>query len=161
MYAECMKNLILILCLGLSQIVYADEWDDAETAFNQGDYVTAFQGLKKLAEQGDANAQLNLGVMYDNGLGVTQDYKEAVKWYSKAAEQGHASAQNTMGVAYDYGQGVIQNYIQAHAWYNLAASQGNDKGNEKRDKISKEMTPAQIAEAQALAKELAAKYIKE
>ena len=41
---------------------------------------------------GFAYAQYNLGVMYDNGQGVQQDYKEAVKWYRKAAEQGHNGA---------------------------------------------------------------------
>ncbi len=51
-----------------------------------------------LAAQGDAHAQFNLGVMYDKGRGVSQDYAEAVKWYRKAAEQGHASAQHNLGV---------------------------------------------------------------
>ena len=48
--------------------------------------------------------------MYDNGLGVPQDYKEAVKWYRLSAEQGHASAQINLGNMYAEGQGVLQNY---------------------------------------------------
>ncbi len=54
-------------------------------AYQRGDYATALREWHPLAEQGGANAQLLLGSMYDNGLGVPQDYAEAVKWYSKAA----------------------------------------------------------------------------
>jgi TPR repeat protein len=49
--------------------------------------------LRRLAEQGDVLAQYNLGIVYDTGKGVPQDYTEAVRWYRLAAEQGHASAQ--------------------------------------------------------------------
>ena len=62
-------------------------------AYNAGDYETVLKGLRTPAEQGDAEAQFNLGVMYANGEGVTQDDKEAVKWYRLAAEQGNAEAQ--------------------------------------------------------------------
>ena len=57
------------------------------------------------ADQGDAGAQYNLGVMYDNGQGVPQNYAEAVKWYRLAADQGDASAQYNLGVMYDNGRG--------------------------------------------------------
>ena len=62
------------------------------------------------AEQGDAMAQNNLGVMYQKGEGVPQDYKEAVKWYRLAAEQGHATAQTNLGGMYYKGQGVPEDY---------------------------------------------------
>ena len=65
---------------------------------------------RKAADQGDAAAQSNLGVMYANGQGVPQDYAEAVQWYRKAADQGDADAQNNLGVMYDKGQGVPQDY---------------------------------------------------
>jgi len=58
------------------------------TAYDNGDYATALREWKPLAEQGYYNAQNNLGVMYDSGRGVPQDYKTAVKWYRLAAEQG-------------------------------------------------------------------------
>jgi TPR repeat protein len=79
---------------------------------------------KVKAEQGDAQAQFNLGVMYDYGQGVTQDDKQAVKWYRKAAEQGHPSAQTSLGVMYGRGQGVRQDDKQAVKWYRKAAEQG-------------------------------------
>ena len=68
--------------------MYAGEWKDVVAAYEKGDYVTAFQGSKYLAEQGHAEAQYKLGVLYINGQGVTEDYEEAVKWFHKAAELG-------------------------------------------------------------------------
>ena len=80
--------------------------------------------LKK-AEQGDANAQCNLGVLYFCGRGVSKDYNEAAKWYRKAAEQGHAAAQCNLGALYDSGKGVSQDYNEAAKWYRKAAEQGD------------------------------------
>ena len=77
------------------------------------------------ANMGDARAQYNLGLRYDNGQGVSQDYTEAVKWYRKAADQGHARAQYNLGLCYDNGQGVSQDYTEAVKWYRKAADQGN------------------------------------
>src|SRR6188768_1068901 len=67
-----------------------------------------FDPIRQKAEQGDATAQYNLGVMYDTGKGVPQDYPEARKWFLKAAEQGHSDAQYNLGVMYDTGKGVPQ-----------------------------------------------------
>ncbi len=62
--------------------------------------------LLALAEQGSAKAQFNLGLMYADGEGVSQNDAEAVNWYRKAAEQGLADAQYNLGVMYDNGRGV-------------------------------------------------------
>jgi len=77
------------------------------------------------AEQGDSDAQYNLGYMYYNGEGVVQDYKEAVKWYRKAAEQGDSDAQLGLGNKYYNGQGVRKDYKEAVKWYRKAAEQGD------------------------------------
>jgi len=69
-----------------------------------------------LAEQGDAQAQYNLGVMYDNGKGIPQDYIKAVQWYTEAAKQGDAGAQLFLGVMYYSGKGVPQDYKEAIKW---------------------------------------------
>jgi TPR repeat protein len=66
------------------------------------------------AEQGDADAQINLGVMYFTGRGVPQDYAAPTSWYRKAAEQGDAGAQYRLGVMYAYGHGVPKDYTSAH-----------------------------------------------
>ena len=77
-----------------------------------------------LAENGDTEAQFNLGTMYAFGYGVAQDYKEAVKWYRKAAEQGDVAAQYNLGLAYTLGHGIVQDYKEAVKWYRKAAEQG-------------------------------------
>jgi hypothetical protein len=77
------------------------------------------------AEQGDARAQFNLGLMYDTGEGVPQDDAEAVRWYRRAADQGHADAQFNLGFMYINGRGVPQDDAKAFRWYRLAADQGD------------------------------------
>src|SRR5713226_860800 len=77
------------------------------------------------AEQGDANAQANLGYMYFHGQGVPQDYGEALRLYRKATDQGCAKAQFNLGSAYFHGQGVPQDYGEALRWYRKAADQGD------------------------------------
>ena len=125
------------------------------TAYKQGDYGTALREWRPLAEQGNAGAQLNLGFMYDNGYGVPQNYTEAIKWYRKAAEQGNDRAQYNLGLMYDIGYGVPQDVVRAHMWYDIA---GVDVAINYRDYVAREMTPAQIAEAQKLAREWKGKH---
>ena len=81
--------------------------------------------IRMRAEQGDAGAQNNLGVMYALGQGVPRDYREAVRWYRRAAEQGNANAQNSLGWSYSNGRGVPQDDREAVRWYRRAAEQGN------------------------------------
>ena len=119
-----MKALVLILSLGLLQATYADAFDDGLAAYERGDYETAIQLWKPLAKQGDVDAQFNLGTMYDEGKGVTQDDKEAVIWYRKAANQGDGLAQFNLGNMYVFGRGVRQDYIEAMHLYRMAAAQG-------------------------------------
>ena len=80
--------------------------------------------LKKAAEQGDAQAQYNLGICYANGNGVEKNFSEAVKWWRKAAEQGVALAQGNLGACYNLGYGVEKNPTEAVKWCRKAAEQG-------------------------------------
>lgn len=81
--------------------------------------------LMEKAHQGDAMAQNDLGVSYETGEGVEQNYSEALKWYQAAANQGHAIAQSNLGNMYFNGWGVPQNYEESVKWYRLAAEQGD------------------------------------
>ena len=101
------------------------DFDDGVEAYNSGDYATALQEFRPLAEQGDAKAQFNLGFMYDNGKGVPENDAEAAKWHRKAAEQGKAKAQTALGVMYRKGRGVQQNDAEAMKWFRKAAEQGD------------------------------------
>ncbi|WP_443636326.1 tetratricopeptide repeat protein [Candidatus Njordibacter sp. Uisw_058] len=109
---------------------------------------TAVKWYTKAAEQGHASAQFNLGSMYQNGDGVPENDKTAVKWYTKAAEQGHAKAQANLGLMYDNGRGVLTDTKRAYMWYNLSSYNDNEIGGKNKDKITKEMTPADISKAQ-------------
>ena len=88
------------------------------------DFKTAVKWFQKAADQGNADAQINLGFCYQEGQGVPQNYDKAVKWYQKAADQGNAGAQNNLGFCYQEGQGVPQDYDEAVKWYLKAADQG-------------------------------------
>lgn len=83
------------------------------------------------AEAGDPAAQFKLGVRYEHGEGVSQDYAQAAAWYRKAALQEHSRseapvlAQFALGVLYERGQGVPQNFVHATAWYRKAADRGH------------------------------------
>ena len=80
---------------------------------------------REMAKQGDAWAQYNLGLIYQEGCGVSKDDAQAVYWYQKAAEQGLIAAQNKLGYMYEEGRGVSKDYTQAVYWYQKAAEQGD------------------------------------
>ncbi len=117
------------------------------------DYAEAMKWFRLSADQGYAAAQDNLGVMYNEGQGVPQDDQEAVRWYRLAAQQGYAKAQFHLGFMYALGHDVPQDYVLAHMWMNLAAAKGVKEAVKNRDFLEKRMTPAQLAEAQRLARE--------
>jgi TPR repeat protein len=79
---------------------------------------------KRATNEGNAEAMFNLGLLYANGQGVTQDYVRAREWYEKAAEKGFPSAMGNLGVLYHNGQGVAQDYGKAREWYEKAAEKG-------------------------------------
>ena len=115
-----LKLLLLLLVCAAGPAV-AGPIEDAEAAFDKGDYATAVRLWRPLADQGYGIAQSNLGLMYSKGYGVPQ------------------------------------NYAQAHMWFNLAAANlpetERDLAVRNRDRVAAKMTPAQIAEAQKLARE--------
>ena len=85
--------------------------------------------LKRFAEKGNAEAQYKLGLMYDMGEEVDQDYGKAFEWYEKSANQGLASSQSKLGSMYRYGKGVEVNHAKASEWYWKAYEQGNEEAH--------------------------------
>ena len=116
---------VLLLTLLVGNPAFSADFQKGLTAAQSGDFATALREWTPFAEQGDASAQFNLGLMYRRGEGVPQDNKTAVKWYRLAAEQGNADAQFNLGNAYNNGTGVLQDYKTAVKWYRLSAEQGN------------------------------------
>ena len=117
------------------------------------DYSEALKWYRKAADQGNADAQLNLGAMYDKGLGVASNSAESAKWFRMAADQGLSLAQRNLGRHYARGDGVPQDFVQAYMWLNLSAAQGDSEAKKSIDELAGHMTPAQVAEAQRLAKD--------
>lgn len=131
-----MKNMRLTTTAGfvlalLTLPATAGDFEDGQKFFANKDYARGMESLTKAAEQGNIQAQLQLGIRYFIGLTVTQDYQQAAHWYLKAAEQGSASAQLQLGGMYDDGVGVTQDFQQALIWYLKAAEQGNAVGQIK------------------------------
>jgi len=118
---------ILVLAVIIDNPASSADFQRGLDAYHEGRYTTVLKEWLPLAEQGNANAQLNLGLMYYNARGVSQNYKTAAKWLSLAAEQGHANvdAYYALALIYSNGWGTHQDYKAGVKWYSLAAEQGH------------------------------------
>ncbi len=103
--------------------------------------------LRQRAEQGDAEAQWQLGALYHSGDGFPQSDPQAVQWYLRSAQQGYVPAQAALGTFYWAGRGVPQNYGEAYFWSQLAFSQGDEHSKSLLEGLSTQMTQSQVVEA--------------
>lgn len=121
-----LHNTAFILLLFFSSAVppaHAGPLDDGLRAFNAGDYVHAHDIWKPLAQQGNARAQYNLALLYENGKGVEQHLRTALTLYRAAAEQGYAPAQYNLGQMYARAKSVFKSHRKAAYWWEKAAAQ--------------------------------------
>ncbi len=147
------KLLLIFFMLGLISVCLPQKVL-AELSEVEISSIQSFQLNQSKANQGDADAQFNLALLYYNGIGTPQDTRYAIYWYTKAAEQGHVNAQYSLGHMYEYGDGGPQDYKQAFFWYTKAAEQNHYFAKEDRDKMLEMMSQSQIEEVQKLSKEL-------
>jgi TPR repeat protein len=77
------------------------------------------------ADRGNATSMANLGLLYQHGHGVAQDYAKAREWFEKAAEKGNASAFTNLGLLYEKGFGVAQDFAKARELFEKAAEKGD------------------------------------
>ena len=115
--------LAIAITMGIPAL--GQTWDESVAAYKHGDYNIALPGFKLMAEQGNAIAQYNVGLMFANGQGVPKDEQKALVWYRKSADQGNPDAQYNLGLMYFYGQGVQKDGQQATTWFRKSAAQGN------------------------------------
>jgi len=87
--------------------------------------------VRKSAEEGNASAQYRLGLLYNGGVGVSQDYAQAKEWFEKAAKQGHVGAQSDLGTLYLQGAGAPQSAQMAMFWFSQAAGHGDGLASAK------------------------------
>lgn len=125
--------MMLFLLSALSIGVFAKTPVDSEStafrsaieAYQEKRFQAAFELLEPLAKQGNRDAQYNLAVLYQDGLGVLPDDERAFYWYRESAKQGLAEAQFVTAWLYSQGKGVVQDYEQAVFWYQKAANQNH------------------------------------
>ena len=138
------KQVIAVILLVIAAVSFADtnisakNQEDIESQYAAGlalwlshDYEEVFKCFKRLAEQGHAQAQYNLGLLYRNGEGTLTDKKKAFYWYTQAAEQGLAAAQHNLGVLYSNGEGTLTDKKKAFYWFTQAAEQGDAQAQYK------------------------------
>ena len=111
--------------LATRDALFAEGMRVLENGTTREDGVKAFKYLRQAASQGHTEAQYQLSVCYDRGIGVRRNITEAAKWCQMAAFGGHAKAQSEIGYCYEYGQGVVRNIKEAVSWYEMASAQGN------------------------------------
>lgn len=149
MRALIRSTIVLLLCISAS-------------VTSEPSYAAPGTSVEQDAEHGDADSQTTLGVLYRDGRGVPQDYAAAVSWFHKAANQGFLESQFYLGMMYESGKGVPKDLVLAHKWFNLAAAhvpstqaqyEQRAVAVDMREFVEEKMTPAQIAEAQKLARE--------
>jgi len=90
------------------------------TAYDRANYKTALKVWMPAAEQGDPEAQVNVGEIFEKGLGGAPNYEAALIWYTKAAEQGNKRGQFNLGTMFEQGLGVEKNQVVALNWYRKA-----------------------------------------
>lgn len=152
-------GLLVLICV--TQLVPARaDFQAGVEAYNRGDYVAALNELMPLAEAGDAEAQVLVGLMYKIGGGVPQDFAEAAKWLRRSAEQGESAAQGILGMMYVKAQGVPRDLVKAHLCFNVAGAQGQEDGFSARDATEQMMSQDEITRARRMASECAEKDYK-
>jgi TPR repeat protein len=179
---SCLRNLIMMAvictlsaCIDPPKSPYVDVRDtmpridelqpaaegSAEDQYNLGmryenalpnDHREAVRWYHMAATQRHVGAFYRLCVLSDIGRGMPQDYQETLRWCRLAADQGHGQAMFVIATYYAKARGVPKDVVQAYQWYNLAAASGHEEGAKWRDRLAMNMTPAQIAQAQFLAR---------
>ena len=119
----CICLLIPTTALHLSSSAQQERFESGLASKDRGHYATALRAWMPIAEAGNAEAQNNVGYMYEEGMGVPQNYLLAMNWYRQAADSGLAEAQHNMGMLYHHGYGVAQNLGEAFRWFKMAADQ--------------------------------------
>jgi len=118
---------ILLLSAVLNNTSAASDIEDAVEAMRTGNFAEAYCIMRPLADDGDADAQYNIGWMYLNGYGLRVNDSLALDWWEKASAQGHTDANFSIGMLYSLGEGEVpKDSSKAIDYYLLAAKQGQE-----------------------------------
>ena len=114
------RRLALVAFVFLAAAPAPADFQTALSAYKAGDFKSAYNEWLPLAENGSAEAQFNIGLMFDRGEGREQDFKRAVEWYVRSAENDFARGQFRLGEMHETGRGVERDLIQARKWFAIA-----------------------------------------
>ena len=121
-----LKHFVLTFIIFFSyNTSQAAELEDGFQAFTTGNYEQALRLWLPLAEEDNADAQYNLGILYQKGLGVEKNPKTAFIWYKRASANGHTDAMYNLGIMYDKGRVIYRSPKDALKWWKKAAELGN------------------------------------
>ena len=138
------KSLIFTIFIALAFTAEAQNYQTGKSAYERGDFQTAFEHFRLLAERGHTGAQSNLGFMYSKGYGVKQDYAKSLIWLTKAAIQNDTHAQHNLGILHGNGFGVPQDHFLAYIWFSIASENGHELSLIKRDLAATRLNPEEI-----------------
>ena len=153
------KTLLTVLLVTLAQPANGQDYDMGKAAYKRGDYPTALQHFRPLAEGGHAKAQSNLGFMYSEGHGVSQDYAKSISWLSKAALQNDAHAQHNLGIIHGNGLGVPEDHFLAYLWFTVASENGHKSSALKGELAATRLKPEELKIAKEIARKCRLKPI--
>lgn len=108
-----------------------------QRAFNRQNYETSYKNWLPLAQIGMAEAQYNLGFLFESGWGVDQDYTTAFNWYRLSAEQGFSKSQFNLGKLYESGLGVRQDLALSREWIKSAANNNDNRAKNYLAKVNR------------------------
>jgi len=154
------RDVFAFACLSAAVVpaVRAD-FNDGVVAYTMGEYQTAYNTMRSLAETADhAYAQYYVGMMYLNGQGVEQSYADAGTWFRKAAEHSIPQAQYKLATLYFNGQGVPRDFEYAYAWYSAGASHKHTKSLESVAEARAKLSPEELKEAEKLSEKFIRDY---
>ena len=114
--------VVCLLAFGSLGSALAGALEEGIAAYDNGDFTRALARFKPLVEDGSVPAQAYLGMMYNNGYGVTRDYAEAQRLYRLAAAEGDARAQYNLGLLFDNGLGTVLRDFLVSKWCEARAT---------------------------------------
>ena len=132
-----LATFVTVVIATMATGLLAQDFDEGVKAVQKGDFATAVKIWTPLAEKGSREAQFNLAVMYDDGMGVPEDNAKAAKWYRKAAENGFPQAQLLLGIMYVEGEGVSEDTEEALNWLLKAAKHKDGIGADAQARIGR------------------------
>jgi hypothetical protein len=138
----------------LSAPIIEKRWSDSPQASQralqtqpQRAQAQSLADLRKFADQGDAEAQYQMGVRFHNGEDVSRDDAQAMQWFLRAAEQGHVTAQSALGAYYWAGRGVPEDLSKAYFWSEIALAEGDENSKSRLEGLASQMTRSQVSAA--------------